>query len=343
MADTPQVIFSKMQDINKALLAHDGATKKAFETAKKGLRGAIDDESDDEIKLATPALDDAIEKIDQNLDACDRLHRLTTELMTHAEFVAGHRADLKAIVGHFGHQKKELSDWAKEARDLKQEAQKALVTAQKGARETDAELGGLKNRAAKLAADIGECKAQFPKLEKAARDATDKDDDKTAEKARLAIFDLMKEPKRRAAELRPLLKQFQSEHPDLERALKTELQDVVDTLQDADDTLAAGDKLFMTLIKLKQQAAADKAQRPPPPLEVPKAELIKVAPIVGIDPKDAKSLALLAKLFSNTAQDKWGEALPKLQAQLKLKVTNGKAMVDAIMKLPFFKRQAQPH
>lgn len=341
MADTPQEIFSKMQGINKQLLAHDADAKKSFEGAKKGLRSAIDDESEDEINLALPALDDAITKLDKNVDACDRLHVLTTELMKHPEFIAAHKADVKTIVGHFGHQKKELADWLKEARNLQAEAKKATALSQKGDRETEADLGGLKNRASKLAKDILDCKTQFPKLDKAARDATDKDDDKTAEKARLQIWDLMVEPKRYVSEMRPLFLKFKSEHPDLQGDQKSDLQDVADTLDDADDTLADGQKRFMTLIKLKQQAAADNAQRPPATLEVPRSELMKVAPIVGFDPKDGKAIDLLGKLFSKTPQEKWAEALPKLQAQLKLKVTPGKPMVIAIEKLPFFKKQAQ--
>lgn len=341
MADTAQEIFAKMQDINKQLLAHDADAKKSFEGAKKGLRSAIDDESEDEINLALPALDAAVVKLDKNVDACDRLHVLTTELMKHPEFIAAHKGDVKTIVGHFGHQKKELSDWLKEARNLQAEAKKATALSQKGDRETEADLGGLKNRASKIAAAILDCKKQFPKLEKVARDATDNDNDKVAEPARLKIFDMMADPKRWVAELRPLFLKFKADHPDLQGDQKSDLQDVADTLQDADDTLASGQKLFMALIKYKQQAAADNAQRPPAPIEVPKSELIKVAPIVGIDPKDAKALGLLAKLFNTVPQSKWAEALPKLQTQLKLKATQGKAMVIAIEKLPFFKRQAQ--
>jgi chromosome segregation ATPase len=341
MADTAQEVFSKMQTIDTQLHKHEAEAKKAFEGAKKSLRSAIDDESEDEITLALPALDAAVTKLDQNVDACDRLHVLTTELMKHPEFIASHKADVKTIVTHFGHQKKELSDWLKEARSLQAEAKKAAALSQKGDRETEADLGGLKNRASKLAKDILDCKTQFPKLDKAARDATDKDDDKTAEKARLQIWDLMVEPKRYVAELRPLFLKFKSEHPDLQGDQKSDLQDVADTLEDADDTLADGQKRFVTLIKVKQQAAADNAQRPQAPLEVPKPELIKLAPIVGFDPKDAKAISELGKLFAKTPHDKWAEALPKLQAQLKLKVTQGKAMVLAIEKQPFFKRQAQ--
>ena len=68
----------------------------------------------------------------------------------------------------------------------------------------------------------------------------------------------------------PLFLKFKAEHPDLQGDQKSDLQDVADTLQDADDTLADGQKRFTTLIKLKQQAAADNAQRPPAPLEVPR-------------------------------------------------------------------------
>ncbi len=343
MADTPQVVLQKMQALDKDLVTHEPGMRKAWESVRKELRTAIDDESEDEIKLALPTLDPAIEKIDQGLDACDRLHVMTTELMKSATFVAQHRDDVKKIVSHVAATKKQLSDAASDARKLRDEAQKALGVAQKGARATEAELGGLKNRATKLDEDVAACKAQFPKLEKAAREATGKDDDKSAEKARLAILDLMVQPKRRATELRPLLKAFQDAHPDLEREQKAELTWVADSLRETDETLDAGMKLFNTLIKLKQQAVADKAQRPAAPVEVPKAELVRVAPIVGIDPKDAKGIVALGKVLNTTAHEKWAEGLSRLVVQLKLKGpngTNGKAMVAAIDKLPFFKKMA---
>jgi len=102
------------------------------------------------------------------------------------------------------------------------------------------------------------------------------------------MLDLMETPKRHALELRPLLKHFQDEHKEIDRAQKAELQYVVDDLEDADDTLKSGMALHTTLLKLWQQAAADKAQRPKAPEPVPKAVLAQIAGIAGIDPKGTR-------------------------------------------------------
>jgi hypothetical protein len=212
-------------------------------------------------------------------------------------------------------------------------------TAHKGAAETDAELGALKNRARILKGEITACKTGFPKHEKAALEATDKDNAKDAEKARLAMLDLMEAPKRHALELRPLLKHFQDEHKEIDRAQKAELQYVVDDLQDADDTLTSGMATYTKLLKRWQQAVADNAQRPKAPPPVPKAVMVQIAGIAGIDPKDAKAMAQLTKVINDTPKEKWAEGLTKLATQLKLKNTNGKAMVVAIDKLPHFKKQ----
>jgi hypothetical protein len=114
---------------------------------------------------------------------------------------------------------------------------------------------------------------------------------------------------------------------------------VGDALWDADDVLKSGDQLFMDLIKLKQASLAAKPAKMP---EVPKSVLIDVAVAIGIDAKDAKDsriLDALAKVLNTTPHDKWADGLAKLAATLKLKSTNGKTMVIAIDKLPYFKKQ----
>ena len=122
------------------------------------------------------------------------------------------------------------------------------------------------------------------------------------------MLDLMETPKRHALELRPLLKHFQDEHKEIDRAQKAELQYVVDDLEDADDTLKSGMALHTTLLKLWQQAAADKAQRPKAPEPVPRA---RAGPDRGHrrhrSEGDAKAATLLAKVINDTPKEKWAE------------------------------------
>ena len=163
MANTPQEVFASMQSINKQLLAHEAGAKKAFEGAKKGLRSAIDDESEDEINLALPALADAVTELDKNVDACDRLHVLTTELMKHPEFIASHKADVKNIVTRLRPQEEgaaRLAEGGSRPAGRGEEGHGAVAEA--GDRATEADLGGLKNRASKLAKDIAGLQGAVP-------------------------------------------------------------------------------------------------------------------------------------------------------------------------------------
>jgi hypothetical protein len=339
MADTSQQTFEKMKDMRALLDEHDPAIKKIYESVSKDLRSAIGAESADEIAIARPRLDTAIERIDESLDACDRLHVMTTKLLPDTAFVASKREEIGEIVKHVAVAKNRLSGWASAARSLGQEADQALAKIKDSGNEIEAELGGLKNRGAKLTNVVNKCKAEFPNLEKTAREATGKGNEKDAERARLAIFDLMKVPKNRAGELRPLLEKFKKDHPDLDRDKKAELTWVGDALWDADDVLKSGDQLFMDLIKLKQASLAAKPAKMP---EVPKSVLIDVAVAIGIDAKDAKdsrTLDAIAKVLNTTPHDKWADGLAKLATTLKLKGANGKTMVIAIDKLPYFKKQ----
>jgi len=336
MAGDSAQTFQEMKDLRKKLDAHDAALTKAYNQATKDLRGAIDDGSEDEINVVRPKLDSAITLLDQSLDACDIVHKQTAKLLADKAFVATKVDEIKELVKHVALAKNRLSGWASAARKLGEEADKALGTAKKSTKEAEAELGALKNRVKGLQDEINDLKRDIPKLAKDARDANDKGDHKSLERARLTLIDSMKGPKSRAIMYRAPVEQFKKDHPDLERDMKAEVQWLLDTLWDADTTLADGAKTLNELLALKPPAKPEKDATLP---EVPKAELLKVAPIVGIDPKDAKNLVLLAKVLNSMPHSKWADGLSRLATQLKLKNINGKAMVTAIDKLPYFKKQ----
>lgn len=336
MADTPQQMLTKIKAMAADLGKHEAPIKKAYDTATKDVRSAIDDGSENEITVVRPELDTAVEAVDKGLDACDRMQVIAKEMIKDKAFVAKNIEEIKKLLGSVSKKQNTFSDQATALRKLGEEADKALGVAAKGSKQIEAELGGLKNRAKKIAEDVLACKTDTPKLETRARDATKKGDEKTAEPARLAIWDAMVQPKRRLAELKPLFEKFKKDNPDLERVQKAELTWVGDGITDADDTIASGEKTFNELIKLKQTTMAAK---PPATPEVPKAELLKVAPIVGFDPKDSRGMAELARILNKTPHDKWADGLGKLAVALKLKSANGKAMVIAIDKLPYFKKQ----
>ena len=337
MADTPQQMLQTIKVIAGDLSKREAGIKKAYDTATKDVRSAIDDGSENEINVVKPELDTAVEAVDKGLDACDRMQAIAKEMIKDKAFVAKNLEDIKKLLGSVSKKQNTFSEQATALRKLGEEADKALGVAAKSSKQIEAELGGLKNRAKKIAEDILACKTDIPKLETKARDATQKGDEKTAEPARIAIWDAMVQPKRRLGELKPLYEKFKKENPDLDKPLKAELTWVGDGITDATDTIAAGEKTFNELIKLKQTTMAAK---PPATPEVPKAELLKVAPIVGFDPKDSRGMAELARILNRTPHDKWADGLAKLAVVLKLKNTNGKAMVIAIDKLPYFKKQS---
>lgn len=338
MADTPESILVELQKLDKRLHEHEAPTKKAFDTAMREVKKAIDDESEDEIELGEPLIDDAIEKVDQSLHACKMLHQLVDKLQKEPDFVKSHREPIVKVVQHFGPKQKELAKWAEALRQLSADATKAQAAAKKGMSETEADLAAVKNLASGVAGDIKTYLAEVPKLEKIARaDATSK----VAEQARLRLIDILESLEGDASFLKKRADEFQKDHPDVDRAMKNELQGAIDTLQNATDLSKQGRALLPVLLKAKQTQAADNAQRPPPP--VPKAELIRVAPIVGIDPKDSKALGKLAEVLNDSPHEKWADGLARLSTQLKLKNTGGKAMVQAIDKLSYFKNQAAAH
>jgi len=296
MAEDSKQTFKRMKELRKKIDDHDPKLKKDYEKVIAELRSGIKDESEDEIKVSRPALDDVIERIDMSLDACEIVHTLTTKLLADKPFVV-----------------------------------------HKGAKEVEAQLGMLKNRLAALKADVVNLKKDVPNYERAARAAHAKGDQKSVERARLAILDSIAISKTQTKQYWPIVEKFKKDNPDLDRRLKVELQGLFDILNDADSEIAADDKKYLELLTtLKAPAKPEKDATLP---DVPKAELIKVAAIVHIDPKDSKQLSLLAKALNSNPHSKWAEALTKLAVSLKLKDTNGKAMVIAIDKLPYFRNQ----
>ena len=337
MAEDSKQTFKRMKELRKKIDDHDPKLRKDYEKVIAELRSGIKDESEDEIKVSRPALDDVIERIDMSLDACEIVHTLTTKLLADKPFVATNVNEIKNLIKHVAGAKNRLAGWAKEARDLGDEADKALGVVHKGAKEVEAQLGMLKNRLAALKADVVNLKKDVPSYERAARAAHAKGDQKSVERARLAILDSIAISKTQTKQYWPIVEKFKKDNPDLDRRLKVELQGLFDILNDADSEIAADDKKYLELLTtLKAPAKPEKDATLP---DVPKAELIKVAAIVHIDPKDSKQLSLLAKALNSNPHSKWAEALSKLAVSLKLKDTNGKAMVIAIDKLPYFRNQ----
>lgn len=122
--------------------------------------------------------------------------------------------------------------------------------------------------------------------------------------------------------MRPRIDKYKKQYPDISREMKAEVQYMLDDLQRAEDSIKAVDNLVKELLALKQ---VQKEEAPAKKPEIPKAEIAKVAKLLGIEAKD---LGKLAKVLNDTPRFKWAAELGKLATALKLKETDGKKMVE---------------
>lgn len=335
MADLAEAL-KNLVDLDKKLAKNEGPTRKAVELATKNVKQAMANENEDEIQLAQDDVEDAKVKVDQCLHACQQLHEYTNELQKDREFLVKNRAVVVKVVQHFGTVQKEMAKHAQALRKLEEDARKAETAAAKGAADVESDLGALNNFATWLDAALKDYATNRPKVDK---DARGDPASKAAEQARLKLIKLNEGVTETLRDTKKALQDFQKEHADVEPDVKRELQRVTDLVTRGEDAAKDGTELLRELLQLKQQKAA--AKKPAPkPIVVSEADVKKlVAPIVGIDPKDAKAVGELAKLLKDSPPDGWIAPLGKLATKYKSANTNGRAMAEQIVKLPVVKKQ----
>ncbi len=335
MADSAQTL-KDLLDLDKKLVKFEAPTRKAFDLAMNNMKKAIDDESEDEIQFAQDDVDKAQDLINKCLHACEVLHGYTDELQKDREFVVQHREQIVKVVQHFGPLQKEFAKDAQELRKLGEQSHKAEASAQRGSAETEADLGKLRNFSAGLEYAVGEYNKARPKLDK---DGRADPAGKTAEQARLKLIELRKVIDDLVGSTDEAVKDFNKNHPDVDASMKREVTAAADNVQRGKQSSGDARDLYMELLQLKQKAAAAKAPAPKP-IVIPDADVKKlIAPIVGLDPKDAKAMAELIKLLKESQPDGWIGPLGKLAVKYKSKNTNGRAMAEQIVKLPVVKKQ----
>lgn len=338
MADSAQTL-KDLLELDKKLAKNEAPARKAWADAQKSMKAAIDDESEDEIQFAQRDLDKAKDIVGKCLHACKVLHEYTDALQEDRDFLEAHRADVLKVVRHFGPIQKEFSTYNQEIRKLEEQSGKAERAAKQGAADTEADLGALNNQAGGLEHSVDTWNTQRPKLEKAARDDPAS---KAAEQARLKMIDLTADIDTWLREIKPPLAAFEKAHPQPDASIKRDLQKVRDAISRGEGASSDGSDLYKELLALKQKAAASAAAKKPAPapIVVSEADVKKlIAPIVGLDPKDAKAIAELGKLLKDSPPDGWIGPLGKLAAKYKAKNTNGRAMAEQIVKLPVVKKQ----
>ena len=196
MSDTAIDAFESLEALSKMqLVDREAAVKKAYEAARKDLRAGIDHESEEEIKLALPALDAAVNKIDPGLDACERMQSEAQPAAGAQPFVAAHREEVKKMVSEAA-AKKELTEWAARGAQAQGGGQPDRRHRAQGRRRDRRRARRAEEPGPHTEQEITACKNGFPKHEKAAREATDKDNGKDGREGPLAMLDLMEKPKR---------------------------------------------------------------------------------------------------------------------------------------------------
>ena len=303
--------------------------KKMFE----GLKKAIADASADDIELYQPQLKKVVEAIDKCQHSVQGALALLAQLRKDDALMETKFDQVKKLTEQMAAIRKQLVDEAAAARKIDADAGKADEAAKKDAQSAEADLDALKDQAAEIRKKVDVAKRDMPKFGDAARKANEKNDKKALTEARMKILDFQ-ELDMPAKALRLKLDKYRKDYPDIDKGMKADLQEMYDGMQDAIDTAEAADKLVKELLALKPPLKSEKeeaAHRTP----FAKADVLKAAGVLGIDPKDEPKLA---KLLNETPRFKWADALGKLGTQLKLKDHDGKAMLVKLNKLSFIQK-----
>ena len=328
MATTQETLndaILRIRNIDK----HLGKFDKDFKALSEGLQSGIDDESKEEIEFWQPKLAPTVTELDQMLDACVQALALTSIVNKDVAFMKTHSDGVGKLITHLTKTKNQYAEYAKKARKLGEDATKALGTVTKTLKAAEAALGAVKNRVAQSRGEIDKLDTNAAKWKAICQAAADKHEDKTAEPARMALLKAIGSAKPFAVQTRKDLTQLKSDYPDLPPEMQVEVTRLGDSMVTAEGLLKDAEDLYLELLEMKKKAMATKAEAP----MIPKAELLKVAPLAGIDPKDSTKMSLLHRLMNSTPHDKWAEQFNKV-----FKVSNGKEIVKNIDKLPYFKK-----
>ena len=329
---TTQEELTKAVSMVRNIDKHLTKFEKDFKEVSEGLQSGIDDESKEELELWKPKLAPAVTEIDQMLDACSQALASTTAVNKDQAFMKTRGEPVAKLITHLVKTQKKYAEWAKKARQLGEDATKALGTVAKTLKSAESALGAVKNRVGQSRGEVDKLDTNSDKWKKICQDAAAKHEDKTAEPARKALLDALASAKPFAVQTRKDLKKLQDDYPDLPAAMAVEVTRLGDSMATVEGLIKKADALYLELLAMKQKAMASKAEAP----MIPMAELKKdVAKLVGIDPKDSTKMTLLHRLMNTTVHDKWAEQFVK-----HFHVKDGKDIVRKIDKLPYFVKQA---
>jgi|GEM_PF-3570879 len=307
--------------------------KKMYE----GLKKAIADASADDIEVYQPQLKKVVEAIDKCQHSVQGALGLLAQLRKDEALMETKFDQVQKLTEQMTKIRKQLVDEAVAARKIDADADKADDAAKKDTQSAEADLDALKDEAAEIKKKTEVAKRDMNKFADQARAAAAKGNKPALTDARMKILDF-KGLELPAKSLRMKLERYKKQYPDIDKDMKSDLQELFDEMQDAIDIAAEADTLIKDLLKLKLPEKADKKDEAAPHSPFAKADIHKAATTLGIDAKDEQKLA---DVLNKTPRFKWADALAKLATQLKLKDHDGKAMLVKLNKLSFIQKGQQ--
>jgi hypothetical protein len=318
----------------KSVETQDAKIQPQYKKMSEGLKNGIGNASEEEISLYRPQLEKVGKLIDTCLGTIQGAIGLLSQLRKDEALMEAKFDQIEKLVKSVAAKRKKLAEQSTEARKLDADADKALAAAQKGAQSAEADLGALQAAVASFMKTIDYIDVEAPKLEAAANKAYEKKDQKTLTDSRTKLIDFLKY-KSGPDSMRLRIEKFKKQYPDLTREQRNEAQYMLDDLQKAASSMAEVDKKIKELMKLGQVKKEEKPEPPAKKAPMPAGEVAKAGKQLGIQPADFPKLA---KVLNDQPRFKWADALAKLAVTLKLKVTDGKKLVEMLNKVDSIKK-----
>jgi hypothetical protein len=302
--------------------------KKMFE----GLKGGIDDASEDEIALYRPQLAKLVDEIDDGLNSVQGALGLLARLRADKELMATRFEQIEKLVKTVVAIRKRFTEQASQARALDRQVDAALAAIRKSEQATEAELGALQSQVKGVHKAVLYVDAEAPRLDRAARAALEKKDQKALTEARQALIDLL--PIRSdVSAMRPRIEAYRKAHPDLDRERKAEVQWMVDDLEHADDSMKRLEKIVKDLVALGQVPKEEKKA----PAKYSVDEAYKIVKAIGLDIQDSDLRVKAMKILVSCPMAQWPRELAKLYHA---KESELRSKMPTVRKLPFIAKQA---
>ncbi len=320
------------------MIKKNGATiatnQKNYKIWFDGLKKANVDGTSEQIEMNQPRLAKVVELMDKDIYGVNAALSLLRQLAKDDPLMEAKGAVVKALTDKMSDTQKMLAKQLAEARAEDAKADKADQAAKKGAQAAESELDELKTQGDELDKLKVAGLRDLPKMVEAAKAADAKLDKTALTKARMRIIEIGGMDTF-AGNLKGKLDRYKKNFPDLDRALKADLDQLFDTVTDALDLAADAMKKLQPLLELHALAKPKPANAVHTTLAM--SEIKKMAVVIHMQPQDAPKLL---KMMQDHPFDEWTVQLGKLASTLKLKDEHGKEMNPKVMMDLLFKKVA---